>query len=160
MTETLIVYYSRTGRTRMVAEKLGALLGADVEEIREAKKRSGLLGAFGAGKDTVLDRPAELTAAPSAEGRRTVVVGMPVWADKPPPAVRAYLEAVDLAGKAVCAFCTHGGGGGKKCFAALSSLLPAPPAETAEFKRPKPDDADLAARLSQWAEKVRAAGTG
>jgi len=160
MTETLIVYYSRTGRTRMVAEKLGALLGADVEEIREAKSRAGFLGALAAGKDSMLSRPAELTAAPSVEARGTVVLGMPVWADRPPPAVRAYLAAVDLTGKTVCAFCTHGGGGGKKMFAALSALLPSPPSEMIEFKRPKADDPNVAARLAEWAPKVRAAGAG
>jgi len=160
MTETLIVYYSRTGRTRMVAERLGAALGADVEEIREAKTRSGILGALAAGKDAMMSRPAELTAAPSVEGRRTVVLGMPVWADRPPPAVRAYLQTVDLAGKTVCAFCTHGGGGGRKMFAALSALLPSLPAEMIDFKRPKADGPDVAARLAEWAQKVRAAGAG
>lgn len=53
----LVVYYSRTGKTRLVAGKVAELLGGDLVEIREAKDRSGLRGWLGAGRDTLGDRP-------------------------------------------------------------------------------------------------------
>ena len=157
MAEILIVYYSRTGKTRMLAEKLASLLAGRVEEIREQKDRSGARGFLSGGKDALLGRPATLTSQHSVEGAKAVVIGMPVWANRPPPAVRAYLDALDLTGKPVCAFCTHDGSGGKKTFAALEGLLGRPLRETIEFKKPKADDPGLLARLQEWAERVRKA---
>jgi len=159
MAEIPIVYYSRTGKTRLIAEKLASLLGGRIEEIREQKDRSGVRGFLGGGKDALFGKPTVLTSEHSVEGVETVVIGMPVWANRPPPAVKAYLDAVDLAGKRVCAFCTHDGGGGKGTFAALERLLGGQLLETIDFKKPKPDDPDLLARLQAWAEKVRKAAS-
>ncbi|MFA5869173.1 MAG: hypothetical protein WC941_05670 [Candidatus Bathyarchaeia archaeon] len=49
--KTLIVYYSRDGSTRKVAEELKAQLGADIEEITEPKGRGGPLGWIRSGKE-------------------------------------------------------------------------------------------------------------
>jgi flavodoxin len=35
--KSLVVYYSRTGKTRFVAETVAALLGSDIEEIVDLK---------------------------------------------------------------------------------------------------------------------------
>lgn len=41
---SLVVYYSRTGNTRYVAEKIATEFNADLEEIIDKKNRSGSLG--------------------------------------------------------------------------------------------------------------------
>ena len=156
MSDILVAYYSRTGKTRLVAEKLASLLGADLEEITETKDRSGVIGFIAAGKDTVMKKPAELAHAPSPGEHKTVVIGMPVWANQPPPAIRTWLGQTDLAGRTVCAFCTSGGGGGKKTFAVLNELLPQGVAETFHWKKPKAGDPELDRQLAEWAERVKA----
>jgi hypothetical protein len=45
MTDVLVVYFSRTGYTRRMAEEIARTIGADLEEIRDPTKRSGLLGS-------------------------------------------------------------------------------------------------------------------
>ena len=50
MKGTVVVYYSRSGTVRRVAEQLAALLGADLEEIRETKDRAGFLGLISSGR--------------------------------------------------------------------------------------------------------------
>jgi len=42
--KTLVVYYSRTGKTKFVAEKIAVELKADVEEVVDLKSRSGRFG--------------------------------------------------------------------------------------------------------------------
>jgi flavodoxin len=155
MSEVLVVCYSRSGKTRWVAGRLAEMLSADIEQITEKKDRSGLLGYLTAGKDTVLDRPAEVTSRHSLEGKKTVVIGMPVWALAPPPPVRAYLRSVDLAGKRVCAFATMDGSGGERTLDALSKLVPGGLAERLVLKKPAPDDPGLLAQLTDWAERIR-----
>ena len=154
MKTTLVVYYSRTGTTRMVAESLATLLEADIEEIRETATRRGMMGFLGGCKDSMLDKPAELTSSHSTEGRSVIVLGMPVWAACPPPAVRAYLGMVDLAGKTVCGFCTHRGGGAAKMLARLADILPEGLAERLDLDRPKADDPQFQQSLADWAGHI------
>ena len=156
MSDTLVVYYSRTGKTRQIAEKLAELLSADCDEIAESKDRSGPLGFVIAGKDTLLKKPADLTKSPEPGAHAVVVIGMPVWASQPPPAIRTWLNRVDLHGKTVCVFATSDGGSAKGTFAATNGLLPEPAAETLHCVRPKPNDAELQQTLRNWAEKIRA----
>jgi len=156
MSDILVVYYSRTGKTRFVAEKLAGLLGADLAEIRESKDRRGALGFVSAGKDTVLKRDVALEAAPDPGPYRVVLLGMPVWAFQPPAPVRAYLAGADLTDKTVCAFCTSDGSSGKGVFKALNKTLPRPLAETFHWVKPRPDDAEFDRALAEWAAEIKA----
>ncbi|HYJ11929.1 MAG TPA: hypothetical protein VEX18_23050, partial [Polyangiaceae bacterium] len=42
--KVLVVYFSRTGSTRKVAEGIAHAADADLEELRESRSRRGLLG--------------------------------------------------------------------------------------------------------------------
>ena len=154
MDEILIVYYSRTGTTRMVAEKLAKLLEADIEEIRERKDRSGAIGALGAIKDILFKHSVDVLSEHSVESRRVIIIGMPVWADSPPPAVCAFVKQYDFTGKKVFAFCTHRGSGGEKTFAKLSKMLPEKIIQTLALKSPRKDP-ELEEKLKQWAGQIR-----
>ena len=154
MSDILVVYYSRTGKTRMVAERLATLLVADVAEIKEKKERTGLLGFLGGIKDSLLKRKAELAQAAEPGDHRVVLIGMPIWASRPPPAICSYVAQVDLSGRTVCAFCTSDGTRGKGTFKALNRLLPSPLAETFSWIRPKPEDRELETALRAWAERL------
>jgi flavodoxin len=153
MKPTVIAYYSRTGVTRKVAEQLAALLDADLEEIREAKDRSGVLGWLSAAWDSTLKREADLTSEHNVAGRKTVVIGMPIWGLKPPPAVRSYLKKVDLAGKKVCAYCVCLATGGGRTLDAVAQRVPGGLAARLPLKKPAADP-NLAAILKEWAKQV------
>ncbi|MCK4625304.1 MAG: hypothetical protein KAV00_08345 [Phycisphaerae bacterium] len=156
MSDTLIVYYSRTGKTRMVAEKLAVLLEADIEEIREVKDHSGRMGFLRGVKDSLMDKPAELTSEHSVEPRKAVIIGMPIWAEAPPPVIRAFLTKYDLSGKKVYAMATSDGSGGKRTFAKTAEFIPDGLTSTLMLKKPKPDDPALDEQLKQWADEIRA----
>ena len=79
--KTLIVFFSRTGHTRKVAEKLQAELRCDLEELHDEKKRSGFWGYFFSGRDAMQKRPAKLTQLKSNPAEyELVILGTPIWA--------------------------------------------------------------------------------
>jgi flavodoxin len=108
--KTLVVYYSRTGNARFVAETIAAEVGADIEEVIDLKKRSGAFGFLSGGSDA--RRGKETKIAPTTKspaGYDLIIVGTPVWAGRPSPAIRTYLKKNDLSGKKVAVFFAQGG---------------------------------------------------
>ena len=105
--KTLVVYYSRTGNTRKVAEACAERLGADIEEIVDRKNRSGPIGWLTAGRDAgrrSLTEIEEPTKDPS--GYNIVVVGSPVWNDSVSTPVRTYIVKNSVSFSRLAIFCT------------------------------------------------------
>jgi flavodoxin len=108
--KSLVIYYTRTGNAGFAAEAVAAELGADVEEVIDLKKRSGLGGWLSGGKDASQGKDTEIAPPKKAPADYDlIVVGTPIWAGKPTPAIRTYLKKNDLSGKKVAAFFTQGG---------------------------------------------------
>jgi hypothetical protein len=49
--KSLVVYYSRNGNSKFIAQKIAEKLGADTEEIIDKKNRRGWIGFLTAGRD-------------------------------------------------------------------------------------------------------------
>jgi flavodoxin len=108
--KSLVVYYTRDGNTRFVAETIAAEIGADIEEVVDLKKRSGILGYLGGGRDAMQGKETKLSPTiKSPAGYELIVVGSPIWAGKPAPALTTYLKKNDLSGKKVAVFFSQGG---------------------------------------------------
>ena len=108
--KSLVVYYTRTGNARFVAETIAAEIGSDVEEVVDMKKRSGVLGYLSGGKDARQGKETQI--APSKKSPADydlIIVGTPIWAARPTPAVTTYLKKNNLSGKKVAVFFTQGG---------------------------------------------------
>jgi len=105
--KTLVVYYSRTGVTQTVADRLAAALAADVERLIDTKARKGYLGFIRAGKDAAMKKliPIEPPGTDPAD-YDLVLVGTPVWANTLSSAVRMYLTDYGQAIKRAAVFCT------------------------------------------------------
>jgi flavodoxin len=108
--KSLVVYYSRSGNARFVAETIAAEVGADVEEIIDLKKRSGVLGFLIGGSDARRGKETKISPiTKSPANYELIIVGTPVWAGRPTPAITTYLKKNDLSGKKVAVFFTRGG---------------------------------------------------
>lgn len=100
--KTLLVYYSRTGNTKIACEALQKELGCDIIEIKDLTNRKGRWGyytaAFGSifGTHTKID-PDTFDFAPYT----TVIVGSPIWAGKPSAAIRTFIAENRFDGKRV-----------------------------------------------------------
>ena len=108
--KSLVVYYTRDGNTRFVAETIAAEIGADLEEVIDLKKRSGIFGYLSGGRDAIQGKETKISpSVKSPAGYELIVVGSPIWAGRPAPALTTYLKKNDLSGKKVAVFFSQGG---------------------------------------------------
>jgi flavodoxin len=90
----LLVYYSRTGNTRLIAEAISKKLGCDLEEITEPKNRNGLMGYMSAGSDAQKEIITAINPTKQdVEDYDLVIVGTPIWAWNISAPIRSYLTA-------------------------------------------------------------------
>lgn len=125
---TLIVYYSRTGTTAIVARALANRLDADMTEISCARYAGGILRYLRAGYDSVRGNLPEIEiSAFAAAEYDLVLIGTPVWTSHPALPIRAFLHRKpELPGR-VAVFLTHGGHSpAQTCIDELAELLPVP----------------------------------
>jgi len=122
--KVLVVYYSRTGKTRFVAEKVAAELEADIEEVVDLKSRGGRFGFLKAGYDATRGNETEIgETQKSPSDFELIVVGTPVWNSRPSSAIITYLKRNDFAGKKVAVFCTNEGMGEEKAVDRIKALI-------------------------------------
>ena len=122
--KTLVVYYSRTGKTRFVAEKVASELKAEIEEVIDLKKRSGRVGFLKAGYDATRGNQTDIEETKkSPSDFELTVVGTPVWNSRPASAIITYLKRNDFAGKKVAVFCTNEGMGEEKAVERTKALI-------------------------------------
>ncbi len=120
----LIVYFSRTGRTRRVAEAIQALTGFDLDEIREAKGRGGPIGWLKSGMESTRKMLPRIEALQHDQASYDlVVIGTPIWAANMSSPVRAYITKHGPDIKKAALFCTGDGDKPEKAFAPITELL-------------------------------------
>ena len=119
----LVVYYSRSGNTKKVAEDIARTLNADMEQLIDKKDRSGALGYMVAGKDAALQNLAKIepvTKDPALYD--LVVLGTPVWSWNMAPALRTYIIDHKAALKQIAIFTTAGNTKPDKIAAKMEAL--------------------------------------
>ncbi|MHA2086528.1 MAG: flavodoxin family protein [Candidatus Thorarchaeota archaeon] len=87
----LVVYYSRTGNNRTIAEAIADTLSADIDEIIDKKKRQGRLNWLRAGGDSRGGKLTEIEYEKNPQDYDTIIIGAPIWAWNPIPPLRTYL---------------------------------------------------------------------
>lgn len=116
--EVLVVYFSATGTTRGVAEKIAALEGADLYEIKASQEYTDAdLNWNDSGSRTTKEqgdksvRP-EIGSEPiSLQGYTTIYIGFPIWWGEEPRIMDTFVESYDFGGATVIPFCTSGSSG-------------------------------------------------
>lgn len=123
MTRYLVVYYSWTGNTAKVANKIAEALSADIEEIRDFKPRRGPFAFAASAVASVLKRSAPiLQSTKSVADYDVVLLGCPVWASNMATPMRTYIMREHPRIKQLGLFCTLGGSGGKATLAQMAAL--------------------------------------
>jgi flavodoxin len=120
----LVVFYSRSGTTRKIAQALSEALKCDLEEITEPRPRTGFLGYV----RSLLEARRKLPSIIAPKKRNVssydlVIIGTPVWAWSLSSPVRAYLMETASQLPEVAFFCTLGARGSESAFAQMTSIV-------------------------------------
>jgi len=114
--KVLIIYYSLSGNTRSIAEKIREKTGGALFEI-ETKRTypAELTATYEEAKRELQsgDLPALKNSPPHMSPYDLILVGSPVWWYTVSTPVMRFLRQADFAGRKVAVFCTHEGGPGK-----------------------------------------------
>ena len=122
----LIVYFSYTGNTRMIANKIKEKLDCDILEIETVVP-------YSTDYDTVVNDeqnnerskflPEIKDININLNNYDEIILGTPVWWYRPAPAIRSFLTKYDLTGKTVIPFATNAGWLGKT-FIEIKNMCP------------------------------------
>ena len=153
MSRKLVAYFSASGNTAALAEKLAKAAGADLYEIKPAVPytREDLNWQNKQSRSSVEmsdhgSRPALADTMANAAAYDTVYIGFPVWWYIAPTIINSFLESYDFSGKKIILFATSGGSGFGKAVQNLT--LSAPGAQIVEGKvNPSAKDIELLAAM-------------
>lgn len=125
---TLVVYFSATGTTRSVAERIAALTGAALFEIVPSEPYTAADLNYGDHSTRATVEQNDPTARPeianeiSLEGCTTLYLGYPIWWGDSPRILATFVESHDFTGITVIPFCTSGSSGPGRTGEALGEL--------------------------------------
>ena len=122
----LVVYFSYTGNTKMIANKIREKLNCDILEIKTVIP-------YSEDYDTVVNDEQNSEASNHLPEIQEIgidlskydeiILGTPVWWYRPVPAIRTFLNQNDLSGKNIKPFATNAGWLGKT-FNEIRTLCP------------------------------------
>ena len=116
MSKVLVTYFSASGVTKKMAEKLAGAVGADIFEIKpEVPYTDADLNWQNSKSRSTVEmkdrnsRPAIAEKLENMNQYDVVFVGFPVWWYREPSIIDTFIEQYDFAGKTVVPFATSGG---------------------------------------------------
>lgn len=116
--KVLVAYFSATGNTESVAEKIAASLdNADLYEITPVQPYTSADLNYNsdcrANREQNDDsaRPAISGTVENMDNYNVVFLGYPIWWGRSPKIIYTFLESYNFSGKTVIPFCTSGGSG-------------------------------------------------
>lgn len=116
MSKVLVAYFSASGVTAKVAERLAKEIGAELFEIQpevsytdeDLDWRNNKSRSFVEMNDRDC-RPAIQSQVENFSQYQVVFIGFPVWWYREPSIIDTFMEAYDFSGKTVVPFATSGG---------------------------------------------------
>lgn len=105
---SLVVYFSQSGSTKMIAEAVARTVGAEILELKPLKKLRGgnFMKHFWGGKQVTRKEQPELEPIiKNAADYDVIIIGTPVWVFNFTPAIRTFLSQAKLFGKKIAFYC-------------------------------------------------------
>ena len=129
--KVLVAYFSASGVTAKVADRLSKATGADLFEIKPAepytsadldwtnkKSRSSVEMADKSSRPAIANKVADMSKYD------VIFVGFPIWWYREPSIIDTFMESYDFSGKQVVPFATSGGSGMGDSGSIMQKLAP------------------------------------
>ena len=125
--KVLVLYYSQTSNTKVVAEEIANRLGAETVAIEAEEPYDGDIQAtiersMKERESGVLPDIQPLTV--DLAEYDIIFLGYPVWFGTYAPPMTSFLKQTDLSGKTIVPFCTFGSGGLESSMSDLAKVQP------------------------------------
>lgn len=131
MDNVLVVYFSASGVTRKVADRLARTIRADQYEIEPVNKYTGVDLDWHDKRSRTTIEMEDKTARPEMKEKHiglekydTIILGFPVWWYTAPRIINTFIESNNLEDKKVYVFVTSGGSGSEGSFKDLKETYP------------------------------------
>ncbi len=154
--KVLVVYYSRTGITKKVAEVISEKLNGRIEEIKDKKNREGIINYMLSGYEAVKGKAPEIREMTENPGDfDLIVIGTPVWAANMASPVRTYINKQKKYIKDYALFCTYKGSGANKAFEKIKNELGKEPIATMDIIDKEINNDSYLNKITEFIKKVK-----
>lgn len=114
--KTLVAYFSATGTTKAVAEKIAAATGGELFAIEPQKAYSAADLDWTDKQSRTTIEMKDASSRPALKAKKTniadydiIYIGYPIWWYVAPHVIKSFIEAHSLKGKVIIPFATSGG---------------------------------------------------
>ena len=155
--KVLVAYFSASGVTARVADRLSKAIGADIFEIKPAQvyTSADLDWTNKKSRSSVEmdDRNSRPEIANKVENMRqydVIFVGFPIWWYREPSIIDTFMESYDFSGKQVIPFATSGGSGMGDSGSIMQKLAPNAKVDSGKRFSSGVSEKDLKDWASKW----------
>ena len=158
MKNILVVYYSLTGNTKMIAEAIAESIESDILElkpVKELKAEGGSKYFWGGYQATMKMKPKLKPIDLNPLDYDLIILGTPVWAWTYTPPIHSFLSKFDLTGKNMALWTCSQGDGIKAMNKLKKALKNANILGEIRFKEPKKHNPESSKEEAiKWAEEI------
>ncbi|MDD2643403.1 MAG: flavodoxin [Methanobacteriaceae archaeon] len=127
----LVVYYSRSERTKQVADRIRQIFQCDIERIEDVESREGPSKFLKSTFESILGHNTEIKPSKiDPQGYDLVIIGTPVWAGTMSSPIFTYMKQNFLKFDQVAFFCTCGSNGAESTLKNMERLIRKEPVST------------------------------
>lgn len=151
MRKSAVIYYSKTGVTKEIADAVSKRYGSDVYAIEPKEAYGSYASAIlRAGRELITRKDVEVkTPVADLEGVEVVFVGYPIWYGNMPKFVKQYLQRCVPGERIVVPFATSGASGIDKSVSTLRIIAP-----QAKIRRPFITTRKKKGDMERWLENL------
>lgn len=154
--KVLVVYYSRSGITKKVADNVTDVLSCDKEEIKDNVKRTGPLGFIRSGREAMAKKIPEISDFKNDVSLYDlIVIGTPVWAGKMASPVRSFIENYKEKFRDVAFFATGGGDNDQGIFLDMEEAVTKKPLTTLYLRTKEVKNEDISKPVKVFCSSLK-----
>lgn len=152
----LTLYYSRTGNTKLIAEKISKELSSEIKEIIDKKKRSGFIGYIKSAREAMKKNQTDIeNISIDLSDFDTIIIGTPVWVGRMAPAVRTIIKQYNEKLVNIAFFCTSGGPNPRHTLSEMEELCGEKPISTLHLNKKEIKNNVMMEKIEKFVSEIK-----